>query len=213
VRHVRYVIFANGDISDPDAIHQQLREEDVIVAADGGIVHVMAMGLKPNAVIGDLDSAPAELISLARGADIRSYPREKDKTDLELALDFAAEGHASEVLIVGALGGRLDHALANILVAGRQPIHVTMREAEYEILFIRESREITGRPGDIVTLLALNGRAGGVATEGLKYGLASADLHAGSSLGVSNEMLGTSATVRVDSGVVMVIHQSPIESP
>src|SRR5512135_2029316 len=96
----RLIIFANGDVPELESARRQLRPDDDIYAADGGTRHALALGLLPSIVIGDMDSlSPEDRIRLnAGGAEIRQYPRNKDKTDLELALDLAVEEGRDEIL-------------------------------------------------------------------------------------------------------------------
>ncbi len=113
---MRILLFANGDLPDPEAARARVRPDDYILCADGGAHHALALGLTPDRVIGDLDSLdPALLARLqAQGVSFEQHPVDKDATDLELALEAARQLGAEEVLLLGALGGRLDQQLANL---------------------------------------------------------------------------------------------------
>ena len=117
---MRIVIFANGVIADPAAeAARWVRAGDCVVAADGGTRHALAAGLMPAHVIGDLDSlSPDQRARLeAAGTMLHAHPPAKDETDLELALTWAAaQSDVTEIVILGALGGRPDQALANLLL-------------------------------------------------------------------------------------------------
>ncbi|MCL4368347.1 MAG: thiamine diphosphokinase, partial [Actinobacteria bacterium] len=112
------MIFANGRLSDPLLDRSLLRPDDWILAADGGAVHCRELGVVPAAVIGDLDSTPADEIQRlqADGVQILRHPRRKDETDLELAITYASQAGADEVLILGAMGDRWDQTIANLLL-------------------------------------------------------------------------------------------------
>src|SRR5512135_2629982 len=112
----RIVIFANGELAHPQLVRALIRRDDEILCADGGTRHALALELKPATVIGDLDSiTEAERRRLeGEGVAFRKHPRDKDETDLQLALHDALERAPSAILIVGALGERLDHTLGNI---------------------------------------------------------------------------------------------------
>src|SRR5512145_700860 len=111
----RCIILANGELPDLLAARSLLRPGDIILAADGGMRHAAALGVRPAAIIGDLDSAAPDWKARAEaGTDIVLYPKDKDETDLELALAYAIEQGHQEIVIVGALGGRLDQTLGNL---------------------------------------------------------------------------------------------------
>ena len=117
----RIVIFANGVLTEPDRLRHRLRPTDRIFCADGGTAHALALGLMPQAIIGDLNSLSPQLISEmeAAGVAIYRHPARKDQTDLELAFQLAMAEKPDEILLVTALGGRLDQMLANIFLLTR----------------------------------------------------------------------------------------------
>lgn len=129
---MRIIIFANGILDDPAAeVGCWLRPGDLVVAADGGTQHALAAGITPAHVIGDLDSLSPELHGMlnAAGTVIHAHPPAKDETDLELALLWAVQqSDVTQIIVLGALGGRPDQELANLLllalsqVAGRDVI-------------------------------------------------------------------------------------------
>jgi thiamine pyrophosphokinase len=151
------------------------------------------------------------------GVHIERHPTDKDATDLELGLARAVELGATRVVVVGMAGGRLDHLLANVAVLGSPSwpavtIEARLGDARVHVVRGRSGApgppgELTllGRPGQVVTLLALHGPASGVCTSGLRYPLADATLPPGSTRGVSNEFVASSAVVEVASGVLLVI--------
>jgi thiamine pyrophosphokinase len=112
----RILIFANGLLPDPQKARSLVQPGDFIICADGGTRHALAMGLDPGLVIGDFDSLVLDESEKAEraGAQIVRYPHDKDETDLELALNHALELKPSSVVIVAALGERLDQTLGNI---------------------------------------------------------------------------------------------------
>ena len=114
----RIVIFANGELPDLEVARALLQEDDYLIAADGGANYLMKMGILPEIVIGDLDSIDEDTLFELTTAevDIEQYSEDKDETDIELALRYAVELRPSSILIVGALGGRLDQTLANLSI-------------------------------------------------------------------------------------------------
>jgi len=206
---LRAVIFANGQLTRPIL----LQPDDLVIAANGGTHHCLGLGIRPQVVIGDLDSVREdELEALsASGTQIITYPERKDFTDLELALLEAQKRGADRVLLLAALGRRWDQSLANILLPAALPeLKITLLDDQQEIHFLRpgETLEITGQPGDTVSLIPLSGDAGGVSTHGLEYPLHREMLRFGSTRGISNVMLGNQASVKLGAGLLLcaVIH-------
>src|SRR5204863_9960397 len=127
-------------------------------------------------------------------------------TDLELALVAARDRAVTDIVVVGGHGGRLDHFLANALVLAAPDlagVHVRARTGDAEITVIRDHAELDGRPGDLCSLLAVGGPAVGVRIERLRYPLHREALYPGSTRGVSNEFLASTAAVRLDAGVLL----------
>ena len=205
---MRAIIFANGSITNYQNAHAQLKPGDTIIAADGGALHCRAMGLTPNIIIGDLDSLPPEELShwQALGVEIIQHDPRKDETDLELALLLAQELECEEALVLGGLGGRWDHTFANIFLPAYhilEDLNVTFWHEGLSIYLVRSTRQIRGLPGQIVSLLPLAGDAKGIHTEGLEYPLKDETLVFGASRGVSNILLGETATISLMEGLLL----------
>ena len=211
---MRALIVASGRPSGGEAWRSWVRTGDLVVGADGGAAQALAWGLTPHVVIGDMDSLPdqARASLAASGCEFIVHPRAKDETDLELALSYVAERGFHEVIIFGALGGRLDHTIANLLLlalprfAATQIRIVGDRE---EALLVRDGSSVAveGLPGDLVSLLPLGGDASGVTTAGLAWVLGGDTLRFGSSRGVSNEMTDSTARITVEYGCLLVVHR------
>lgn len=217
----RLIIFANGLLPDHSAARALIEPGDALLAADGGLRHALALGLVPGAVVGDLDSlSPADQAQIeSRGAILLAFPRDKDQTDLELALRHAVERGFRKVLVVGALGGRLDQTLANLALLTAPALaglDVSLDDGIEAARFLRAgsaaparaaSRRIRGQAGDLVSLLPWSAEVTGVTTSGLRWGLSDEILHAHEARGVSNEMSCASASVRIRSGLLLVVHR------
>jgi thiamine pyrophosphokinase len=210
----RTIIFANGLLADPAAARAAVGPADRLIAADGGLHHLLALGLSPHVLIGDLDSVePAQAAAAqAGGARVERFSARKDQTDLELAVRLAvaesgAEG-AGDILIFGALGARWDQTLANLLLLAHPDFRgarLRLVDGAQQIYLIQGQAVIEGQPGDTVSLISLQGDARGVTTQGLEYPLERGSLYFGSTLGVSNVLLGTQATVTVEEGLVACV--------
>ena len=213
---MRTVIFANGEPPLAADLQRWLRPGDDIICADGGARTALRHGLRPHVVIGDFDSLDAsELDALVGGgAQMLRHPTTKDETDLELALLHAAQrAPGGEIVVLGALGGRIDHALANMLLLAMPALrgcdaciaHGAERIVLVDARFAPSERVIEGRAGDTVSLLPFGGNALGVHTDGLQYPLHGDSLYVGPARGVSNVMLAARAVVRVAAGMLLCI--------
>lgn len=210
---MRAIILANGIISDYTACRSQIRPKDMIICADGGARHALAMGLYPHLVVGDLDSFPAGQRACLEAAGTRflTYPTRKDQTDLELALQAARQAGAIWIHVMGALGGRLDQTIVNLLLLSRDEwadITLSLSDGPEMAWVVRSRIEIIGRVGDTVSLIALTPEVRGIDTEGLEYPLANGRLTLGSTLGISNVMLSGRASVSIHSGTLLVVHRA-----
>ncbi len=208
----RIVIFANGELPDLEKARALIRPDDVIVCADGGSRFARALGLRPDLIIGDLDSIlRADWAAVkANGIAVQEHPHDKNETDLELALHYAVEQAPAEVLIIGALGKRLDQTLANIALlsdARLSKMVVRLDDGTEEVFFCRSQSQIEGRVGDIVSLVPWGGAVEGVTTEGLRWALHSETLYPEKTRGISNEMVQAAAEVRIASGLLLIVHR------
>ena len=204
----RIIIFANGDLPDPDKAHALLRESDFIIAADGGTRHALALGLTPNIIIGDLDSLNVERLTF--NAEIIQSPADKNETDLELAIQHALTLNPEQIIIAAALGGRLDQTLANIALVSnvqRPTSNVRLDDGIEEVFFCHEQTQIKGASGDIVSLIPWQGEVTGIVTTGLKWPLQNEILYPQKTRGISNEMMNDTATIQIKSGLLLIIHR------
>lgn len=205
------IVLTGGEPVDP-AIAADLPASAYVIAADSGLAQAVLLGLRADLVVGDFDSVPPETLAaaVARGCVLDRHPVGKDYTDLELGLLAARSWGAERIVVVGGHGGRLDHLMANILVLARPEladiaVEAWMGSARLQVVRSDQRIVLGGHAGELVTLLAVGGPASGVRTEGLRFPLAGEELHAGSTRGVSNEMIGDSAAVAVADGVLLVI--------
>jgi len=205
------IIFVNGELCNAQVVRQFALQADKIIAADGGLKHVFALGLTPHLLIGDLDSVSADEVARARelGCEVRQYPVEKDETDLELALLAAVECGCGSIRLAAALGGRLDQTLANIYLLNlpqMDGVDARLDDGKTEVVLIRSRLELEGRAGDTVSLLPLSPLVRGITTTDLKFPLIDESLEFSRSRGISNVMLSSTATIEVTSGALLCVH-------
>ncbi len=207
----RVIIVAGGDLKDTAFYHRLLKKDDYFICVNGGTAHAFKLGLKPDMVIGDLDSLqPGDRKKLEQTAcRLIEYPQAKEKSDLELAVDKAVEMGPREILVVGALGGaRADHFFVNLLLLNiplNLGITASIIDEYQEIRLVKDEVVIEGSPGDYLSLFALTGEAEGIVTEGLKFPLNDESLLFASTRGLSNELIATRARVTLQSGLLLMI--------
>lgn len=211
----RIIIFANGDLPDVDKVRSFLRDDDYIICADGGTRHALALNIRPALVIGDMDSA--EKLDLQKlqndGVPIELFPQDKNETDLELAISRAIALHPKEIIIIAALGGRLDQTLANIALISNDQLsrfNLKLNDGVEEIFFCRDQVQIRGRIGDIVSLIPWGDPVKRIQTQGLRWPLDGETLYPEKTRGISNEMTVTVAKIKISSGLLLIVHTRKI---
>lgn len=188
------------------------------IAADSGLDHAYDLGLRPEVVVGDLDSVSAGALARAEreGTEIDRHPARKAKTDLELALDRAMAVVPDRIVVAGIGGGRLDHHLANLLLLADERFTGPDVDALVGTSWIgvvrSRMRTLRGSPDELVSLLPVHGNASGVTATGLGYPLAGAELAAGSTRGVSNYFEGFVATVVVTRGTLLAVQPDGLQT-
>jgi len=208
----RIIIFANGDLPDLNKARLLLQANDFIICADGGTRHALALDIQPDLVIGDMDSAEKQQLQNFQkaGIAIELFTHDKNETDLELAINHAIELKPEQILIVAALGGRLDQTLANIALltdVRLSTLDIRLDDGVEEVFACRDQVEVHGRSGDLVSLIPWQGAVSGVQTKNLKWLLDNETLHPDKTRGVSNEMLGDKASISIASGLLLIVHR------
>lgn len=189
---MKYVILLSGPLSITPRLREQIKEGGVI-AADGGMVHAEGLGLQPMLWVGDFDSASPELQSHYAHIPRQTYPADKDHTDAELAIQAALERGASQLVLVGALGGQTDHALTNLMLSLRlaqQGVPVLLSSGLEEALPLLPGETQLDLPAaSRFSLIPLDDLIG-LSIQGAQWELDRAKVHFGSSQTQSNTALG-----------------------
>lgn len=197
----------------PGLIRELASACDLVIAVDGGAELCALAGITPDVAVGDFDSTAASTLGALRdaGVEVETFPAEKDATDLELALATARMRGTTEVLIVGAVGGRLDHTLAVVgALARERSVRPELVEPDVHCwLLAADARRSISLAGDgaLVSVMAVSGQAV-VSVTGTKWELGAARLEPLAGLGVSNVLTAGTATIEVAEGVVLVVSAS-----
>ena len=183
----RCVIVAGGDYAPIGA----RGKGDFLIACDSGLRWCQREGIVPDLLLGDFDSYAGELPD---GVPVLRFPVRKDDTDTMLAVRRAIEDGFEEVLLLCALGGSLDHLLANLQTlhfASDAGLRASARDERTELQVLRPGRyRFPERKGWKFSVLALTDRVAGLTIRGAKYEVADAELSNAFPLGVGNDFAG-----------------------
>lgn len=188
-----------------------MKEDDFIICADGGFLHARSEGIEPDILIGDFDSMndiPDDFVS-GCGCEIIRLAAEKDDTDTMICLKYGIEHGYEEFFILGGLGGRLDHTVANL-----QTMSYAIDRKKSVWFLDGKNRTTLRTPGKLtvkkedgfkISLFAFTESCEGVCISGVKYPLKDCVLGNSFPLGVSNEFLSDQAEISHTSGKLLII--------
>ena len=199
-------IVCGGEINDLQWLSQKLIDYDFIISADSGYDWCLKCGVKPNIIIGDMDSVKYDVDASIK---IIKFPVKKDKTDFSLCLDYLIENGIKNADVFGALGGRIDHtlgAILSILEVKNQGFNAVIKSENSDLFIVSDSKKLNKSDG-YVSVFALGGDALGVTLEGFEYPLEDYNLKCSSPLGISNHIVSDIAKISVKSGKLLVIIQ------
>jgi len=205
----RIVIVTGGTLGE--WFQQELREGDMLVGSDRGALFLVEHGYKPHMALGDFDSVKDEekdRIRAASQAFLDCDPVYKDLTDTEMAFEWALAQQPSHIVLLGALGTRFDHSLANVHLLRKgleQGVSCKIVDASNEIIVIHEPTRILRGRYTHVSLLPLSLEVTGITLHGFQYPLHRATLQIGQSLGISNVLREESGFIELETGLLLVI--------
>lgn len=208
----KIIIVSGGFLDDPVLFHKKIKEmEDVlIICCDGGVRHFQNSVIRPDVIIGDMDSiTPAQLADYSEDKiKIIKHPANKDFSDTELALDYALSLEPQEIFIWCALGGRIDHTLANIFLLCRgqeKRIRTSLVDEYCEAFVLDKKTSFINEKGKTVSLLALTPEVTGITLSGFLYPLENGTLKMGDSRGISNVINEARAVISASKGKLLVV--------
>jgi thiamine pyrophosphokinase len=200
-------LFFGGDLHATPQIRKMIEGAGVIGAANGGAEHALKLGYEPTFVVGDLDSISEGVIRRLKKTDIYPYAPDKNKSDSELALEHMLSFSPRELIVLGAVGGRIDHTLANLYLLSIIPpkINAKILVKDGEIYFTRKKLKFEGDIGDLVSILPEGRRGARIKIDGFYYSLDHELLKFGSH-GLSNRMTQKKVLIEVFEGSLYVFH-------
>jgi thiamine pyrophosphokinase len=208
--HMTALIICGGTLEDYSHFEKVFSEDMFVICADSGANHLRRMNIVPDVLLGDFDSIRSQDFEYFKsiGTNIIKFPVEKDKTDSEIAVDFALQNGFRDLVILAATGSRLDHTLSNVFLLKKiMDRGATGRICNENnvIYLIKDSIKLKREEKCKITLLSLTEKVTGVTTKGLYYNLQDAVIEMGSSFGVSNEFVEDYAEVFIRNGNLLVI--------
>jgi thiamine pyrophosphokinase len=214
------LIIANGRINNYHHIMRILKKEygyteDIpVFAVDGGIKHCINMHVYPDLIIGDMDSVNIKLMeklsSTKKEMKFVNASTDKDESDTQLAVDYLIKQNFKKIIIVGALGDRIDHTFANLVLLASphyEDAVVRIIDEHNEISVLKKSSNINGGKGKRISLFSLSPYTHFISTEGLKYSLKDERLLFSPVRGLSNEFTEDTASIKIKKGILLIVRE------
>lgn len=210
----RALLYVNG-VETP-GFFVRGNQSDYLVAVDGGLHHIVVRKRLPDLLIGDLDSVDPREYAACESANIEiiKYPSDKDKSDLELALDLVIERGFKDIIIVYPFGSRIDYSVANITQLYRPDladVKIALDDGKTEVHLLRDKDKLSLEtdPNSLISLIAIGEAAKGITTRNLLYPLTKETLYPWQTRGVSNVPTKKKITVFLTEGKLLVVHTRP----
>ena len=208
-----------GGVIHPEYITEHPTGDDIVIAADSGYQNARATGTQVSILCGDFDSFTAREgkppeDTLPASVEIIRVPAEKDATDTQLAVSLALDKGADEIVIIGGLGGRLDHTLSNLGILehlAEKNIYATILDGQSRARYVNATCYLIARsPYRYLSIIAADKVVKGVSVDGCKYPLKNARLCRGFQYAVSNEITGNCALISVKKGGIFLIESRDV---
>ena len=207
-------VISGGVVDDLRFLYDEIRSVDnpVIICADGAAQRLKELDIVPDLIVGDMDSVDEGTLEYfeQKGSRIIKHSEDKDETDTQLALECAFGMNPDQIRILGALGGRVDHMLANIsllVMCMKRGVDAKIVDRDCELFVIDRSCVINGREGETVSLIPMSSDVRGITLEGFRYPLSDGMMEIGKPYGISNRLTGTRGKISVKSGYLLIIRQ------
>lgn len=219
---LRAVVAINAEYSDFDNFKKYLDSDTLIVGCDGGANFLEKVGIKPDVIVGDMDSlknVPDSVLNSIKqdpvkvsenGINYIVYPKDKDKLDSELAIDYCLEQSVNEIICYGILGNRLDHIIGNVFLLTKQKyknVNLKFIDQNQEVYLIESEVIIHGSIGDVISFIPIDGFAKVISSSGLKYDPSKYEMSTEKNIGISNELTKKEASIKIKKGRFLVIHR------
>lgn len=206
----RVVILSNGNPPKKQVLLQHVQLADFFICADGGANIAAKYRVKPDFIIGDLDSVTEATLNKFKDVEVRRI-REQNSTDLEKALSYAVSKQYDDILVLGATGGRIDHEVGNLSALAKfsRKVKIKFVDEYGELLPIIREQEFNLRPGTTLSLIPLS-LCEGIVTSGLKWNLKNESLRLGFRESTSNVVVSSPIKIKIRNGdlIVFIIYDN-----
>lgn len=196
---MKIIIISDGRIDNKNFHKKLLRDSDLIICADGGAENAISLKITPDYIIGDMDSIKKSTLKKLNKTHIIT-DKNQDKTDTQLAIELAQKFKPKEIIILGAIGTRIDHTLANIF---RLNSKIKIIDNKNEIDLVEKQITLQGKKNDTVSIIALTD-VKGLTYSGLKWKVKNKNVKAGW-IGISNKIVKKKASITLKKGKILVI--------
>lgn len=212
---MKALIIASGKIGDYNLLKTLVQENDFILCADGGLNHLMKIAIIPNLVIGDLDSISKEAMDYIEENNIliEKYPVMKDETDTHLAINYLVSRGSREVTIMGGIGSRMDHTIANIILLKMlidKGIKGCIINENNIIHLVDKSIKLYKKDTYYISIIPISLDGIDVNANGFLYQLDNQKIQFGSTIGISNEITSDYGIITITRGIALVIEARDI---
>lgn len=207
---MKALIISNGEIEDLDLLKKASENVDFVLCADGGANYAIKASVKPDLVVGDLDSIDLDVLNRLKSQNIQliKFPSKKDNTDTELALNYLIEKGYDEIILTGVIGSRIDHTLANMMLLYRLlklGIKGKIINHKNTIYITDSSLTLKKKEGTFVSVIPVVGTSANVTLKGFEYELNNRIYETSSTLGISNIIAEDEGHIELKDGVCFVI--------
>ncbi len=207
---MKALIVGSGEIKDYKDLEKLAKNHNYIVCADGGIHHILKIGMIADAVIGDLDSIDKEDLKIIKKENIQveKFPTMKDKSDTELCVDYLIEKGFLTITLVGVTGTRLDHTLSNIhllkkIYALGVKAHIV--DDNNKIFYLEDKIYLNKKEAYFISIIPISEEGILVSLNGFLYPLKKEYLKFGSTRGISNKIIEKHGEILIHRGSALVI--------
>lgn len=210
MKELKALLILNGEKVNSTTILKLKDESDFILSADGGTDYCVELGIIPDLVIGDLDSISPKTLDILKKKEvpINVFPIKKDKTDSQLSIEYLMDKGAEEITIIGAIGSRIDHTLANILLLKTikdKGIKGKIVHNNNIIYIIDDELIMDKKNGYFVSIIPIESKGVLVSLKGFEYNLSKVKIDFASTLGVSNFVIDEKGYIKVHEGECLVV--------
>jgi len=202
---MRAILICNGNINSK-YLYAHIKKDDFVIAVDGGANKLTKTIFTPDLIIGDMDSINNEAKKKFRKVKKKEFPIEKNELDLELAIDYCIEKKFEEIIILGAVGSRLDMNLMNVFVLKKIPEKIKSKiiHLNQETFLLRKEEILEGMKGEKISFTALKDTV--ISLKGFKYDVNKFKLKFGVGIGISNEFKSKKGKISFKNGLILCTH-------